>query len=684
MPLARSVLVPLAAILILGPTPVLAEDGPVCAPVTKLPLERYLRQLSLDLLGRPPTVEEYTAVRTKGEVSVEDVRSMMNSEQFYTRMRGYHRALLWSNVNGSVNNNTNSRLYGKGDATDALSMRGNSSVSLRGANGIGCDSYIPQDSCATALRQDPHAEPTTTKACYDARGVPLPVSWDYDTTSYYQCSRLDLVPNADPTKEPVPDPAINSCDAATKKTVGDRLDPKYMYFCDMRRVGTALVPHLCKPHPTKASTSALTAEETDGSGKVVAFKNPNPSDSTTLTRLDRCTLTMSPRNGVEGTYVPQRGCFQREGYVTRPAPFWNLGGPEVRICAIEAQERSVNPWTLESCTTARFNNDRSCGCGEKMRRCEDSATSTTAAVTHPFRVAAINTEPELIADSVLRNDEPYFNILTTRRSFVNGPLSELYRDPQQGVGVFSLSSPAPAESMPVLPFADANTWREYVRGPQHSGVLTTPAWLYRFPTQRARVNHFYSAFLCKAFVPSNNRPPAAEDACNRDNNLSTRCACKDCHATIEPTGAHWGRFAERAALYLEPSRFPRFDPKCYDCAIAGNTSCNGECSQYVMQAYDEEGARSLGTLTSFLYRNASEEQNIEGGPQLLVQRLLQGGDLERCAVRRIWEEFLGRPMSGQEQALYLEQFAADFAADNHRLKGLIERLLLSDAYRRID
>jgi hypothetical protein len=41
-------------------------------------------------------------------------------------------------------------------------------------------------------------------------------------------------------------------------------------------------------------------------------------------------------------------------------------------------------------------------------------------------------------------------------------------------------------------------------------------------------------------------------------------------------------------------------------------------------------------------------------------------------------------MSAQEQALYLEQFATDFAADNHRLKGLIERLLLSDAYRRID
>jgi hypothetical protein len=667
VPLARSVLAPLAAALLLGSTPALAEDGPVCSPVTKVPLERYLRQLSLDLLGRPPSVEEYAAARAKGEVSVEDVRALMGSEEFYKRMRGYHRALLWANVSGSVNNNSNSRLQGAGSETDALSMRSNSSVGLRGAFGIGCDSYIPQETCATAPRQDPQAEPTTTKACYDERGVPLPVSWDYDTVSYYRCDRLDQTPTTDTS--------ITSCQAAVDK---GRLPARYLNFCDMRRVGTALVPYLCKPDPIKTSTAALTQEEVDGAGKVVAFVNPSPSGSA-LARLDRCTLTLNLRNGVMGSYVPQRGCFQREGYVTRPAPFWDVGGPEVRICAIEAQERPVNPWTREACTTARFNGDRSCGCGEKMRRCESSDTST-----HTARVTAFNTEPELIADSVVRNDEPYFNILTTRRSFLNGPLSEMYRDGQQGVGVFSVSPPAPAETLPVLPFADASTWREYVRGSQHSGVLTTPAFLYRFPTQRARVNHFYSAFLCKAFVPSNNRPPAAEDACNRENNLATRCACKDCHATIEPTGAHWGRFAERGALYLEPSRFPRFDPKCYDCAIAGNSSCNGECSQYVMQAYDEEGARSLGTLSSFLYRTASEEQNIEGGPQMLVQRLMQSGELERCAVRRIWQEFLGRPMSTQEQLLYLDTFATDFAADNHRLKGLIERLLLSDAYRRID
>ncbi|PTL81815.1 DUF1585 domain-containing protein [Vitiosangium sp. GDMCC 1.1324] len=670
MRFARRFLAPLATAAFLAAPPVLA-DGPVCAPVSKVPLERHLRQLSLDLLGRPPTYEEYQAARAKGEVTVEDVRALMDKEEFYTRVRAYHRSLLWSNVSASVNNNSNSRIVGAGGAGDAMGLRNNSSTALRGANGQGCDSYINQDVCDA--RQDPHADPALpadAAACakerYDERGVPLPVSWDYNG-NFYTCTRLDTA-----------DATLDSC---AKASAANLLGTggKYLYFCDMRRVTvsgstTKLSPHLCKP-----TSANFTSEILDGAGKVVAFEYPDAPSNVTK-RLDRCTLNLTLRSGIKGSYVPQTGCLQREGYVSQPAPFWNASGPAVNVCAIEAQKRTANPWTLEPCTTARFASDRSCGCGEGMDRCE--APNGT---THNSRVAAINTEPELIADSVVRRDEPYFNILTTRRSFVNGPLSELYRDTQQGVGVFSATPPAETDALPAIPFAQADTWKEYVRSPDQSGVLTTASYLYRFPTQRARVNHFYSAFLCKTFAPPDNaRQPAAEDACNRENNLAKRCGCNYCHATIEPTGAHWGRYAERAALFLDPDHFPRYDPKCRDCALSGNTTCNNECGQYVMQAYDGDGASSLGMLKTYLYRTADEEKNIDGGPALLVQRMLQTGDLERCTVKRVWQEFLGRPMSVEEQRLYLEPFAQEFARDGHRFKALIERLVMSDAYRRID
>lgn len=659
MPRVRCALAAVAAFAWMLAAPASAEEA-VCGPVAKVPLERHLRQLSLDLLGRPPTIEEYRAVQAKGSISPEDIRQMMSSEEFYGRMRGYHRALLRSNISASVFDNGDTRLSGTGALNNPYGLRNNTSSGLRGANGQNCDAFIEQDSCDTQ-RQDPHSEPAT-KTCRDAMGVPMPVSYDYDT-NFYACRRLDT--DAAP---------LTSCAAVDPA----QLPAKHMNFCDMRRLSdNRLHPHLCLPDPAKSTTAALTQEELDAGGKVVAFVYPNPPAGTSLTRLDRCTLDQSLRNGVRGAYVPQRGCIQREGYVMRSGPFFAADpSAQVAVCAIEAQERDSNPWTMESCETARFSRDRSCGCGVGMRRCEVTAV-------HTARVDAINKEPELLTDSVIRRDEPYFNILTTRRSFVNGTLSTYYRE-QQGVGIFTISAPTNLEALPGIPYSQVDTWAEYTRNPQHSGVLTTPSFLYRFPTQRARVNEFYEAFLCKTFVPSSGPMPPPEDNCNRENNLARRCGCNYCHATIEPTGAHWGRYDERNSLFLDPEKFPRLDPKCRDCALAGDTNCGGECAQYVMQAYDGDGANSLGMLKTYLYRTPSEEANILGGPQLLVERMLQTGDLERCTVKRIWNEFLGRPMTAEEQRLYLQQLSEDFSSSNHSLKSLIEKLLMTDAYRRID
>jgi hypothetical protein len=178
--------------------------------------------------------------------------------------------------------------------------------------------------------------------------------------------------------------------------------------------------------------------------------------------------------------------------------------------------------------------------------------------------------------------------------------------------------------------------------------------------------------------------PPPEDSCNRENNLAKRCGCSSCHATIEPTGAHWGRFGERNAQYLDPELFPKLSTRCRDCALAGDTTCNNECGNYVMQAFDGEGASSLGLLRTYLYRTPEEEPNIVGGPALLVERMMQTGDLERCAVKNVWHHLLGRPMTGEEERLYLKPLVTEFAANNHNLKHLILRVVQTDAYRRVD
>ncbi|MCE9672317.1 DUF1585 domain-containing protein [Myxococcus stipitatus] len=686
------------AALLLAQPAFAQEAAPVCAPIAKVRPERHLRQLSLDLLGRPPTYEEYQAVQKKGSVTEEDVRALMEQEGFYARIRNFHRALLRSNISASVNNNTNSRLSGNGSGT-AFGFANNASTALRGVNGQSCNTDVEQDACLTNL-QDGHvtslSAKTTPRTCRDDKGVPLPVSYDYDT-NFFTCTDLATKTG---------DAALTTCEQLAAAPATNKW-AKLRNFCDVRGSGDAKKSFLCVPTWTKFGEAALPNplpagtepyELRDGYYNLVTVAGREyvesfnlPKSSTGVTSLSRCLLDMGTSGGVKGTYTVPRGCILREGYVNKPAPYWAPPGSPatVKVCAIEAQERDENPWTRATCEAGRFASDRTCGCGVGMRRCEvPSIGQTTDPLyvrsVHDLRVQAFNEEPLRIIESVVRRDEPYYNILTTRRSFVNGTLSQYYKQ-NQGVGVFSTTAPAPVDSIPAVPYVEAETWTEFTRDASHSGVLTTPGFLYRFPTQRARVSEFYEAFLCKTFAPSSDGSlPPPEDACNRENNLAKRCGCNYCHATIEPTGAHWGRYAERSAQFLSPNQFPRLDPKCRDCAIAGDTNCGGECSQYVMQAYDGDGASSLGLLKTYLYRTSDEEPNIEAGPRLLVERMMQTGELERCTVRRVWQEFLGRPMTSEEQRMYLTPLATDFAKNGHRFKALIERVVMTDAYRRID
>lgn len=628
-------------------------QGAVCGP-SQVSLERQLRQVYLDLIGRPPTLEEYRFIQAKGAILEEDVRELMQREEFFGRLRTYHRALLRSNISASIFINGDTRLATTTDGLRPLEIRGNPSTGLRGRNGAGCDHFIEQDNC-NASREDPQLEPAT-KTCRDAYGVPMPVSVDY-STDQYSCTQLMG--------------ATSCADAVTQGLV----PAKHTFFCDMRRLAAGtLAPHYCLPSATNPVTAALTVEELDSQGRVVAFVNPNGG---TLPRLDKCGLDMPLNGGVRGRYTPQRGCIQKEGVVRDASVFW-ASGAQV-MCAVQAQTRDVNPWTMESCETSRFLSDRSCGCGVNARRCEPGNTTL-----HNARIAAINEEPLLIADSVVRRDEDYFNILTTRRGFVNGTLAQMYRQ-NQSPTTWLVTPPAQGELVPDVPLDQTDTWVEYTRDAQASGVLTTPAWLYRFPTQRARVNQFWEAFMCKHFAPPAGAVvPPPEDSCNRENNLAKRCGCSYCHATIEPTGAHWGRFGERNAQYLDPDVFPKLSAKCRDCALAGNTTCDNECGNYVMQAFDGEGANSLGLLRTYLYRTPEEEPNIAAGPALLVERMMQTGDLERCAVKNAWQHLLGRPMTAEEERLYMKQLVDDFAANNHNFKQLMLRVVQTDAYRRVD
>ena len=223
-----------------------------------------------------------------------------------------------------------------------------------------------------------------------------------------------------------------------------------------------------------------------------------------------------------------------------------------------------------------------------------------------------------------------------------------------------------------------------MRDAEHSGVLTTPAYLGRFPTWRSRISQFRSAFMCRPFTPATAALPSPDDACTREPNLARRCGCKNCHSAIEPMTAWFGRWAERSAKYLDPAGFPSFDPSCQQCALT-RQNCTQRCTQqYVTSTVDADGARYAGTLRGYLYRTHEEEARIDEGPAGLVASAVASGELAQCTVRNTWSRLLGRPMSDAEAKDVLPELTLRFDDSHHDYRALVKAIVTSPAYRRID
>ena len=245
-----------------------------CLSRSEVSLERRLRQLSLDLLGRPPTMEEYRFVQNKGGILEEDIIALTGREAFYNRLKDYHRALLRSNVSSSVSNDENNTLLSP-DSTfsKALDIRGVPANALRGHNGVGCNTYMLQDSCNDSV-EDPHLEPAV-KTCRDSKGVPLPVSVDYDSDNY-ACYTLSI-PNGTGCDGAINGGSYNlpgaAADGGTLKVM---LDPKYYFYCDGRRSaltdgGFSMSYVYCTPNSALVA-QGLTQEVLDTNGRVTAYR----------------------------------------------------------------------------------------------------------------------------------------------------------------------------------------------------------------------------------------------------------------------------------------------------------------------------------------------------------------------------------------------------------------------------
>lgn len=399
----------------------------------------------------------------------------------------------------------------------------------------------------------------------------------------------------------------------------------------------------------------------------------------TTYRGDNVPCLDEPAEIVEGVIQTkaQPDGSQREGWV-EVAPYW---APDTtwKICAFDAQEAYVSPSGTACNTNAGFK-DAGCGCGPGLEWCRQGSNQSRIIL----RAFAEDIERR-IADIVME-DRPYLDLFEDTRAYVNGPMVHFMKKQAQiSAPVRVYPTPYPESALPDLAFTDEDTWIQIELPAHHAGILTSPAFLIRFQTNRARANRFYNAFLCESFQPPDGGLPPATDAEARHPDLQKRAGCKYCHALLEPAAAYWGRWTEQGAGWLDPGLFPATRDDCLACATQGQT-CAPECNSYYQtKALGPEEVPFLGQLEAYVFLAETHQLNIEVGPSLLAKRTVADHRLPTCVARTTSEWLLGRELSvvSQEDADYLEALAWEFVSQGFSYRQLVRSIVTSDVYRRV-
>ena len=356
-------------------------------------------------------------------------------------------------------------------------------------------------------------------------------------------------------------------------------------------------------------------------------------------------------------------------------PYWEAD-PDVTIpvCALDAQTNRYSP-SGRDCSTREAANDPGCGCGPNLVWCDTQPVQDAI-------VNAFNEDVELRIAAALGADEPYTEIFTSRRAFVNGPIVHHLRHQARWYNsVPLLPMPYDLEQLPDLPYTATDTWVEIELPDMHAGVLTSPAYLLRFQTNRSRASHFYDAFLCSPFTPPAGGLPVASEAEQRELDLQLRAGCRYCHAILEPAGAHWGRWGMQAGGYLDPGPFPPFLQECADCA-RGEETCSDTCRlNYVTRALSSQEEPYIGMMRVYEFLRPEHMDHVEEGPAGLIRDGLADGRFTECTVRRTTEWLIGRPITDSDAA-ELAEFEDSFVGSGLRLTPLVRAVVTSDLYRR--
>ena len=361
---------------------------------------------------------------------------------------------------------------------------------------------------------------------------------------------------------------------------------------------------------------------------------------------------------------------RREGW-TWVEPYWAPGAP-IKVCALDARQAATTS-AGAPCHERLTSADVECGCGPNLIWC---ATGTSRLAI----MRSMGEQIDRLVAWVIQERRPYLELFTTKKTFVNGPLAYYWRHLWSvGSNIINEPNPMAQATLPELTFDQDQTWVETFAGEHAAGVLTAPAYLLRFQTDRARATQFYTKFRCQPFQPPNDGLKISEDT---HPDLQQRDGCKYCHALLEPAASYWGRWREQSAGFLPAPEFPPISDACRSCAQTGR-GCSADCrAHYVMGSTEAPMKPFAGHLNAYLFRKPEHHVNVERGPSLLAATSVADNSLLACITERQAEHLFGRPVLPAERE-WLEAGVRELAKTDFDFASIVKRVVTSDTYRRV-
>ena len=104
---------------------------------------------------------------------------------------------------------------------------------------------------------------------------------------------------------------------------------------------------------------------------------------------------------------------------------------------------------------------------------------------------------------------------------------------------------------------------------------------------------------------------------------------------------------------------------------------------YLTEAGHPDLEPFLGTLQTFVFRDEDEIAMAEEGPVGLVETYMESGELQQCAVIKVFERLHGRAITIDERKTLLPEVLTAFEDSGWNFKALVKALVTRDTYRRM-